>query len=84
MHLTVRSYKKEARDRALAAIERIAKEMAAAAGLPPERAPIVTVRKDEVCPAMYNNPELTKTAGRCLEENVRRRQRRDRRPHDGR
>src|SRR6476660_7772924 len=60
MHLTVRSYKKEARDRALAAIERIAKEMAAVAGLPPERAPIVTVRKDEVCPAMYNNPELTK------------------------
>jgi amidohydrolase len=60
MHLTVRSYKKEARDKALAAIERIAKEMAAVAGLPPERAPIVTVRKDEVCPAMYNNPELTK------------------------
>jgi len=60
MHLTVRSYKKEARDRALAAIERIAREMAAAAGFPPERAPVVTVRKDEVCPAMYNNPELTR------------------------
>jgi len=60
MHLTVRSYKKEARDKALAAIERIARQMSAAAGVPPERAPIVTVRKDEVCPAMYNNPELTK------------------------
>ena len=60
MQLTVRTYKKEVRDKALAAIERIAREIAAAAGVPPERAPIVTVRKDEVCPAMYNNPELTK------------------------
>jgi amidohydrolase len=60
MHLTVRTYKKEVRDKALAAIARIAKQMAAAAGVPPERAPIVTVRKDEVCPAMYNDPELTK------------------------
>lgn len=60
MQLTVRTYKKEARDRALAAIDRIAREIAAAAGVPPERAPVVTVRKDEVCPATYNNPELTK------------------------
>jgi amidohydrolase len=60
MQLTVRTYKKPVRDKALAAIDRIAKQIAAAAGIPPERAPIVTVRKDEVCPAMYNNPELTK------------------------
>ena len=60
MQLTVRTYKKEVRDKALAAIDRIAREIAAAAGVPPERAPVVTVRKDEVCPAMYNNPELTK------------------------
>jgi amidohydrolase len=60
MQLTVRTYKKEVRDKVLAAIDRIAREIAAAAGIPPERAPIVTVRKDEVCPAMYNNPELTK------------------------
>src|SRR6185437_11761104 len=52
--LTVRTYKKPVRDKALAAIDRIAREMAAAAGVPPERAPIVTVRKDEVCPAMCN------------------------------
>ena len=60
MQLTVRTYKKQVRDKALAAIDRIAREIAAAAGVPRERAPIVTVRKDEVCPAMYNNPELTK------------------------
>jgi amidohydrolase len=60
MQLTVRTYKKEVRDRALAAIDRIAREIAAAAGVSPERTPVVTVRKDEVCPATYNNPELTK------------------------
>src|SRR6266581_3761511 len=60
MQLTVRTYKTDVRDRVLAAIERIAKGCAVAAGIPPERAPIVTVRKDEFTPATYNNPELTK------------------------
>ena len=44
----------------LADIDRIAKGCAAAAGIPPELAPIVSVSKDVVCPATYNNPELTK------------------------
>jgi amidohydrolase len=60
MQLTVRTYKADVRERVLAAIDRIAKGCATAAGLPPERAPIVTLRKDEFCPATYNNPELTK------------------------
>jgi amidohydrolase len=60
MHLTVRTYKPETRERVLAAIDRIAKGCAMAAGVPPERDPIVTVSKDEFCPASYNNPELTK------------------------
>src|SRR5436189_2126820 len=60
MQLTVRTYKKEVRQKVLAAIERIAKDIAAAGGVLPERAPIVTVRKDEFCSATYNNPELTK------------------------
>jgi hippurate hydrolase len=60
MQLTVRTYKLETRERVLAAIERIAKGCATAAGIPPERAPIVTVSKNEFCPATYNNPELTK------------------------
>ena len=46
MQLTVRTYKSEVRERVLAAIDRIAKGCAAAAGVPPERAPIVTVSKD--------------------------------------
>ena len=60
MQLTVRTYKPETRERVLAAIDRIAKGCATAAGVPPERAPIVTISKDEFCPATYNNPELTK------------------------
>jgi len=60
MQLTVRTYKAEIRERVLAAIERMANGIAVAGGVPPDRAPIVSVSKDQFCPATYNNPELTK------------------------
>jgi hippurate hydrolase len=60
MQLTVRTYKSDVRDRVLAAIDRIAKGIATAGGVPPERAPIVSVLKNQFTPATYNNPELTK------------------------
>src|SRR5213593_3484184 len=60
MQLTVRTYKSETRQRVLAAIERIAKGIAAAGGVPPDLTPIVSVAKDQFTPATYNNPELTK------------------------
>jgi amidohydrolase len=60
MLLTVRTYKSEVRDRVLAAIDRIAKGCAMAAGIPPDRAPIVDHLKDQYAPAVYNNPELTR------------------------
>src|SRR5882724_11675803 len=60
MQITVRTYKADVRDRVLAAIDRITKGCATAAGIPPERAPIVEVLKDQFTPATYNNPELTK------------------------
>lgn len=60
MQLTVRTYKPDVRERVLAAIDRVAQGIAAAGGLPPERAPIVTVSKDQFTPSTYNNPELTK------------------------
>jgi amidohydrolase len=60
MQLTVRTYKADTRERVLAAIDRVAKGIAAAGGLPPDRVPVVTVAKDLFCPATYNNPELTK------------------------
>jgi hippurate hydrolase len=60
MQLTVRTYKSDVRDRVLAAIDRIAKGVAAAGGVPPERAPTVTVDKNQFTPATYNDPALTK------------------------
>src|SRR4029434_3320039 len=60
MQLTVRTYKPDVRERVLSAIDRIAKGIAVTGGVPPERAPIVTLRKDEFCPATYNNPDVTK------------------------
>src|SRR5438477_7713946 len=66
MQLTVRTYKKEVRDKVLAAIERIAKQCATAAGLPPDKMPDVHVRTDEFTPATYNNPELVKRVSAAL------------------
>jgi hippurate hydrolase len=60
MQLTVRTYKADVREHVLAAIERIAKGCAAAAGLPGDKMPTVTVERDHFAPAMYNDPELTK------------------------
>ncbi len=66
MQLTVRTYKKEVRDVVLAAIDRIAKGCAAAAGLPADKMPDVHVRQDEFTPATYNNPELTKRVSAAI------------------
>ena len=60
MQITVRTYKPEVRERVLAAIDRIAKGCAAAAGIPSELAPVVSVSKDLVTVSTDNNPELTK------------------------
>ena len=60
MQLTVRTYKSDVRDRVLNAIDQIAKGIASAGGVPADRAPVVTVLKDQFTPATYNNPELTK------------------------
>ena len=60
MQLTVRTYKSDVRNRVLGAIDQIAKGVAAAAGVPAERAPIVKILQDQFTPATYNNPELTK------------------------
>src|SRR6266498_1635676 len=57
--LTIRSYKEEVRQRILASIARITKNIAAAAGIPDSLAPIVKVSDTEVTPATYNDPKLT-------------------------
>jgi amidohydrolase len=60
MLLTVRSYKADVRDHLLAAIDRVTKGCALAAGVPPDRLPIVEHLKDQFSPAVYNNPDLTR------------------------
>src|SRR5215831_1768157 len=64
--LTVRSYKEEVRQHILASIERITKHIAAAAGIPEDRAPIVKVSDTEVTPATYNDPKLTERVAGAL------------------
>ena len=59
LQLTVRAYKEEVRQKLLAAIERVTKGIAIAAGIPSERAPIVKISNTEVTTATYNDPALT-------------------------
>ena len=59
LQLTLRSYSDDVRNHTLAAIHRITRGLAAAAGLPEAKYPIVTL-EDEFTPATYNNPELTR------------------------
>jgi len=59
LQLTVRAYKEEVRQKLLAAIERITKGLALAAGIPNDRAPIVKISDTEVTAATYNEPQLT-------------------------
>jgi hippurate hydrolase len=66
MQLTVRTYKKEVREKVLAAIERIAKDCATAFGMTSDKLPEVRVLQDEFDRATYNNPELTKRVATAL------------------
>jgi hippurate hydrolase len=58
LQLTLRSYSDEVRNHTIAAIRRITRGIAMAAGVPEDRMPIVTVQ-DEYTPATYNDPKLT-------------------------
>lgn len=69
LQLTVRTYKAEVRTRILASIERIAKGIAIAAGIPPELAP--TVELDTLpLESTYNNPELTQRLAKAWERSL--------------
>ena len=61
LQLTVRSYSDDTRDKLLASIKRISKNMGRVAGLPDDKLPVVEI-KDEYTPAAYNNPELSAKA----------------------
>lgn len=65
LQLTLRSYSDDVRKQTIAAIERISRNMALAAGVPEDRLPTVTVR-DGFTPATYNDPELTQHTAEAM------------------
>ena len=68
--MTVRTYKPEVRKRVLASIERTAKGIALAAGIPADRAPIVELLAGESVESTYNDPALTERIARALKKEM--------------
>ncbi len=58
LQLTTRFYSDDVRRTILAAIERTARGVALAAGVPEDRAPIVKVEEQQSAPVTYNDPKL--------------------------
>src|SRR5205814_1246385 len=70
LKLTVRSFEDAVRQQLLSGIERMAKGLALAAGIPAERAPVVTVDQNEFTPAAYNDPKLVQRLVGVLREGL--------------
>lgn len=68
--MTVRTYKPEVRKRVLAGIERVARGIAIAAGVPDDRAPIMEVLKHESVDSTYNDPTLTNRLANALKRDM--------------
>ena len=64
--ITVRTYKPEVRRRVLTSIERVARGIAMAAGIPDDRSPIFEHVKHESADALYNDPPLTDRVSKAL------------------
>jgi hippurate hydrolase len=60
LQLTLRSYTDDVRAQTIAAIRRMTRGLAQAAGVPDDRLPIVTLKDQEFTPATYNDPALTR------------------------
>ncbi|HYW45736.1 MAG TPA: amidohydrolase [Bryobacteraceae bacterium] len=58
LQISTRSYRDEVRSTILAGIERTARGVALAAGVPEDRAPIVEASETEYTPVTYNDPKL--------------------------
>jgi amidohydrolase len=69
LQLSVRTMTPEQREKTLAAIARAANGIAAAAGVPAERAPVITVSKFGVPPTV-NDPELTRRVAAAMEKEL--------------
>lgn len=69
LQLTVRTMNPKQREQVLASIARITNGIALAAGVPPDRAPIIEFSQDHVA-ATINNPELTRRVAIALERGM--------------
>jgi amidohydrolase len=58
LQMTVRAFNEDVRKNIVASLDRIARGVALAAGVPEDRAPIVKVFENESVPATYNDPKL--------------------------
>jgi amidohydrolase len=67
LQLTVRTMTPEQREKTLAAITRATNGIAEAAGIPADRAPVITISKDAV-PATINDSVLTRRVAASLEK----------------
>jgi amidohydrolase len=67
LQLTIRTYKEEVRKHILASLDRMARGIALADGIPESRAPIVKASDTEHAPALYNDPKLTERVAGTLE-----------------
>ena len=70
LQLSIRTYKEEVRQQILASLERIARGVALAGGVPEDRAPIVKPSDTEYTPAMYNDPALTARTVAALKKSL--------------
>ena len=69
LQLTVRTMNPKQREQVLASIARITNGIASAAGVPPDRAPIIEISQDHVA-ATVNNSELTRRVATALERGM--------------
>jgi len=70
LQMTVRTYKPEVRERVLASIERIARGVAMAAGVPEDRAPVFELLAGESVDSTYNDPVLTERLAAALKKGM--------------
>ncbi len=60
LQLTLRSYSDSVRQHTIAALRRICRGEALAAGVPDDLLPVISIKEDEFTPATYNDPALTR------------------------
>jgi hippurate hydrolase len=69
LQITLRSYKAETRQKLIASVERIALNLAQAAGMPADKMPLIKV-SEESANALYNQPAFTGEVRKYIEDTL--------------